>query len=287
MPQLGTWWGLAGAVGYGVGDFCGGLSARRLPPVVATMLVGLAGLAALTAIAIGIGAAVPGPDKLALAAAAGVCGGLGLAALYQAMSTGAMGLVAGLSSAGSVSLALVFGLLIGKTVSPVQVAGMGFAVAAAVLAGGISRTPNMAAALRNAALASLGFAGFLILIDQAATPDPWWVLAVSRAAATGAVAVLVLFTVKRSPARSWTAAVRPVLLLILIGGVADSLGNLFFILSRELLQVGLAAALTGLYPLVTMIAARLLVGESLPRGGAASLVLAIMGAILISIGAGL
>lgn len=285
MPQLGTWWGLAGAMGYGIGDFCGGLSARRLPPAVATMLVGLVGLVALATIAIGIGAAMPDSDKLLLAAAAGVCGGLGLAALYQAMSTGAMGLVAGLSSAGSVSLALIFGLLIGRSVSPMQLVGMACAVAAAALASGISRTPNMAAALRNAGLASLGFAGFLILMDQAATPDPWWILAVSRGAATGAVAVVVLLTVKRSPAGSWTAAVRPVLPLLVVGGVADSLGNLFFVLSRELLQVGLAAALTGLYPLVTMTAARVFVAESLPRGGAASLGLAVIGAILISIGA--
>ena len=285
MPQLGTWWGLAGAVGYGLGDFCGGLSARRLPPPVATMLVGFAGLVALAAIAVGIGAVVPAADKLLLAAGAGLCGGLGLAALYQAMSTGAMGLVAGLSSAGSVSLALIFGLLIGRSVSPLQLVGMAFAIAAAVLASGIARTPNMAAALRNAGLAALGFAGFLIFIDQAATPDPWWILVVSRAAATGAVAVVVLLTVMRSPARSWGAAVQPVLPLILVGGVADSLGNLFFILSRELLQVGLAAALSGLYPLVTMVAARVFVGESLPRGGSASLGLAVVGAILISLGA--
>jgi drug/metabolite transporter (DMT)-like permease len=282
MPQVGVWWGLAGAIGFGSGDFCGGLASRRLSAVVVAALTGGVGLLLLLAVALVTGAAVPPLANLGLAALAGIGGGLGLAALYQAMATGAMGLVAALSSAGSVSLALLVGVVLGQAMTGAQVAGVACAVGAAVLASGIARGPDMVRSLRYGALSALGFGIYLILIDRAATPDPWWVLVASRGAAT--VAITILAVARRDHATVTRSAFRSALPLVIAGGTLDSIGNVFFIYSRSVLPVGLAAALTGLYPLATMLLARVLLGESLPRGGLLSVGLAVGGVVLISIG---
>jgi drug/metabolite transporter (DMT)-like permease len=51
------------------------------------------------------------------------------------------------------------------------------------------------------------------------------------------------------------------------------------------MPVGLAAALTGMYPIVTMLLARFVLGEHLPRLGQLGVLLALVGVVLISIGA--
>jgi drug/metabolite transporter (DMT)-like permease len=47
--------------------------------------------------------------------------------------------------------------------------------------------------------------------------------------------------------------------------------------------VALAATLSGLYPLVTMLLARFVLGERLPRLGLLSVVLAVAGTVVISV----
>jgi len=56
------------------------------------------------------------------------------------------------------------------------------------------------------------------------------------------------------------------------------------VLSFATLGVGIAAALSGLYPLATMLLARLLLGESLPRLGMVAVLVAVAGIVLISLG---
>jgi drug/metabolite transporter (DMT)-like permease len=50
------------------------------------------------------------------------------------------------------------------------------------------------------------------------------------------------------------------------------------------MPIGLAAALTGLYPLVTMSLALVVLGERLPRLGLVGVGLALVGIVLISAG---
>jgi drug/metabolite transporter (DMT)-like permease len=50
------------------------------------------------------------------------------------------------------------------------------------------------------------------------------------------------------------------------------------------MAVGLAAALIGLYPIVTMLLARFALGEHLPRLGQLGVALAVVGIVLISAG---
>jgi drug/metabolite transporter (DMT)-like permease len=72
--------------------------------------------------------------------------------------------------------------------------------------------------------------------------------------------------------------------LVLAAGAMDVVGNATFVLARASIPVGIAAALSGLYPIVTMLLARALLRESLPRLGVAAVLLAVAGIGLISAG---
>jgi len=69
-----------------------------------------------------------------------------------------------------------------------------------------------------------------------------------------------------------------------MAGLFDVGGNALYVVAREFLPIGLAAALTGMYPIVTMILARVVLGEHLPRLGQLGVGLALLGVVLISLG---
>src|SRR6186713_1611842 len=78
---------LLSATAYGVGDFFGGLSARRLPSAAVVLRTHAAGLLGLLAVVPLVGGAAAQGD-LVIGAAGGLAGGLGVLAFYRAMATG-------------------------------------------------------------------------------------------------------------------------------------------------------------------------------------------------------
>ena len=72
--------------------------------------------------------------------------------------------------------------------------------------------------------------------------------------------------------------------IVVASGLFDVGGNALYVVARDAIPIGLAAALTGLYPIVTMILARFVLGEHLPRLGQLGVALALLGIVLISAG---
>jgi drug/metabolite transporter (DMT)-like permease len=72
--------------------------------------------------------------------------------------------------------------------------------------------------------------------------------------------------------------------IVAAAGLLDVGGNALYVIARDSMPVSLAAALTGMYPVVTMLLARFVLGEHLPRLGQLSVALALLGVLLISIG---
>src|SRR5690606_29929643 len=159
-----------------------------------------------------------------------------------------MGLVTALSGAGSLAIPRVVGALLGADVSPVQLLGGGFAAAAAMAASGAARDDLGRQALLLAGLAAVAFGAWYVLIDLAARAgDPLWALVFSRAASAGLTAV--------AAGRRLVRGRFPVR-LVAAAGLFDVGGNALYVVAREAMPVSLAAALTGMYPVVTMLLAR-------------------------------
>ena len=276
MPTAGVTAGLLSALSFGAGDFAGAIAARRagaLAVVAGAHAIGLVALLVATAV---IRPTLPDPSAALTGVAAGVAGAIGLAALYRGMAIGSMGLITALSGAGSLAVPLAAGALLGASATSVQVIGVGCVAVAAVAASGASRSDLGRRALLLAALAALAFGGWYVLIDLAARGgDPLWALVFSRATSAAVAGLLAVGRIRRHeyPLRVVVAA-----------GLFDVGGNVLYVVARGLMPVGLAAALTGLYPVVTMLLARVLIGEHLPRIGQLGVALALLGIVLISAG---
>lgn len=276
MPPTGIVAGVFSAVSFGAGDFAGAYGARRAGALVVVAGAHAVALVALLIAVIIIRPPLPVIGAVLVGLAAGVAGAIGLAALYRGMSLGSMGIVTSLSGAGSLSIPLVAGVALGAAIAPLQLVGVACVAGAAAAASGASRDDVSRLALLLAGAAALGFGAWYVLVDLAADyGDPLWALVFSRAGSAVLTGTFAMGRFERA---------RLPLRVIAAAGLFDVGGNALYVVARGLMPIGLAAALTGLYPIVTMILARFILGERLSRLGQLGVGLALVGIVLISAG---
>ena len=278
MVEPGVLLGVGSAAAWGTGDFAGGLAARRAGGLLVTGGAQVVGFAALLVAVVILRPAPPATMTIFLGVLGGIAGGLGLAALYRGLGMGAMGLVSAISGMGGVLIPLSVGVLLwGTAIHPLQLAGVGLALAAIAAASGAITRGVERDALLLAVAAAVGFGFWFVFLDRASQHDQLWALVVSRGAASLLIGGLAFFRSNRSQLRS----VAP---LIGLAGLMDVAANGLVVLSFATIPVGIAAALSGTYPLATMLLARVLLREALPRLGVAAVALAVAGIVLISLG---
>jgi drug/metabolite transporter (DMT)-like permease len=271
---------LAGAASWGVGDFLGGLSARKasvLTVLFGSQLVGFVGAGAWVAVS---GDPWPGLGDAAPGLGAGVAGAVGLAALYRGLAVGAMGIVAPISAASPI-VPLSVDLAHGITPSALQCCGI------AVILGGIvvlSRAPSatrragLAAGVLLALLAALGFGLFVVGVDAAADASVAWTVALARGASTtlALTAVLAAGAAVVPERRSWPT--------IAGVGVFDTGANVLVAEATTHGSAGIVAVLGSLYPVMTIALAFAVLGERLDRSRRGAGLAALAGAALVAAG---
>lgn len=250
---------LGGALLWGVGDFLGGLASKRLHVLAVLALSQAAGVAGV-AVWVAVGdEAFPGLVEVLPAVAAGVGGIVGLAALYRGLAIGAMGIVAPISAASPV-VPLVVDAARGTIPSALQWLGIALVVvgiAAISRESAPGRTTRFAAGAGLALVAALGFGTFVAAIDVAADESASWAVLVARSSSLLLVLAAAAFTATslRAPAR-----LLPMLVAI---GVFDTGANVLVALATTHGAAGVVAVLSALYPVVTVVLARLVLGERL------------------------
>lgn len=271
---------LGGAFSWGVGDFLGGLAARRIAVVAVlavSQAIGLAGVLLWVWVARD---PFPGVPELLPAALAGVAGLIGLGALYRGLAVGAMGIVAPISAA-SPLVPLTVDAARGIVPDALQVLGVVLVLAGIVT---LSREPGggrqrIAAGAGLAVVAALGFGLFVVGLDAGADESaPWAVVAARSAAVTLAVAAAVFVT--RTSLRPPRALV-PALVAI---GVFDTGANVLVAFATTKGAAGIVAVLSALYPVVTVLLARLVLGERLSASQRLGGGVALAGAALVAAG---
>jgi drug/metabolite transporter (DMT)-like permease len=272
---------LGSGVGWGVADFLGGLSARRLPLLVVTSVSQASGLAFVAALVLLGGEGPREAGAIGLGLSGGMAGALGLMALYRGLAVGRMGVVAP-TAALSGTVPVAWGLLRGDRPSAVQLAGIALAIGGVVLA---ARTPDGDAGRRAAtgiglALgAALGIGVFVVFLDEAGRSDPLWGVLMVRVGAVGLLSVLLL-------ARRPSFAMRPAEGgRLAVVGVLDNGSNLLFALAADAGGLlALISVLGSLYPVTTVLLARFVLHERLARHQAVGVSAALGGVALIAAG---
>jgi len=286
--------GLSSSLFWGLGDFLGGLQSRRVR-VLAVLLVSQA--SGLVAIAIGIAIARPqAPPLVDLwpAAAAGLAGAIALSAFYRALAIGTMSIVAPISATGA-AVPVVVGIAGGDRPAALQLAGIVAAVVGVVLASRELDEPQRGSGLAVAArpdpgrvpertsvalalVAALGFGTFFVGMDAGADASVPWALLANRVASVSAV--LLVVGAARVPLPGSPRRLAP---LVLVGLLDAGANGLYAWGSTEGL-VSVVAVLGSLYPVATVLLARLVLGERVRRVQEVGIVAALAGVALIAAG---
>ena len=267
---------LASAIGYGGSDFAAGLASRSAPVIQITLLA--SAVSALIVVAALPFAASPGPSATALAwgFGAGLGGTLGAFALYLGFRHAAFSVAAPLSAVAAAGFSVLAGLLYGERPTTLALTGIVLALPAivgvSVSAGGKEEEEEEAAeegaatgthAGRPAAgvvlglLAGVGFALLFIGLDRAGSGSGLWPVV---AATVGEFAAALVAAVA---VRSFALCGGRARLLAVITGVAGASGTILFFLATHQGFLAVTAVLTSLYPAVTIVLARTVLGERL------------------------
>lgn len=273
--------GLTSSLCWGVADFMGGLASRRISVITVLVISQIVGLVLLLAVVAIRAEGPPEAHHLAVAALSSVAGVGALAAFYRGLAVGTMSVVAPISATAAV-IPVVFGVATGERPGVLQVTGIVLAVTGVVLAsreksedgseGGMVRGAGLAL------IAALGFGFFFVLIDSASEGDVFWALLVNRV--TGVAMLVALALVVRPP----IADARPDARLLVGVGAFDVTANASFAVASTEGLVSVVGVCSSLYPVVTVLMARVILGERTRSLQLAGVALALAG--VVAIGAG-
>ena len=280
--------GLAAAVLYGSGDFLGGMATRRAHVLTVLTLVETAGVI----VALAMAATWPGSASvagLAWGISAGLVGGLGLIVFYTGLAAGPMSVVAPVSGLVSTVLPVAVALAEGERPGAGVYAGALLCLVAIVLASsaggtsGVGPSGRLGRAIAYGTASGVSFGLFFLLIRNAGHSGAVWPVAAGRigelAVVLAAAAVLRPGLLRPGLLRGVGASIP---LAAVAAGAIDVLANVCYVAATRAGAFGLAVVLTSLYPGVTVLLARVVLGERLRWVQRLGLALAALGILLVA-----
>jgi drug/metabolite transporter (DMT)-like permease len=269
---------LGASLTWGLADFFGPLQGRVLGALRTLVYVQLGGLAGIALIVAVRGKGMDGSAAL-LAIPAAISGTLGLFAFYRGIAVGAISIVAPIAGISAI-VPVIVGIASGDRPTPWQLLGMAAALAGVFLA---AREPGrggarFTAGVGLAMLAAVGFGGYFPFMHAAGNADFWWASLIFRL--TSSSVILAAVAVRR-PHVGVPRRVLPWLALI---GFGDMFGNLLFAAASSSGLVSITSVLASLYPIVTVVLARIVLSERVARSQEAGIGLTLAGVALISAG---
>jgi drug/metabolite transporter (DMT)-like permease len=252
--------GLGSAASWGAGDFSGGLATKHNDVFMVVIISQVAGTLPLVAFTLLWGGAWPSVSHLLLGAIGGLFGMAGLLALYRSLSEGRMGVVAPVTSVAAAVLPMLLGSFWDGLPTFLEIAGILVAIVAVWL---LSRTepdqPFSFDGLGLPIMAGSAFGLYFVFIDLAAVEMVLWPLVAARLASMGILLVFLAIGPRRRmpPTRQFP--------LLIMAGILDTAGNIFFALATQIGRLDIAAVLASFYPGTTAFLAWIVLKERLNR----------------------
>jgi drug/metabolite transporter (DMT)-like permease len=271
---------LGSSLSYGVSDFLGGSTSRRMGTlqfIFCTQLIAVVLASGWVAIS---GEPFPPAATVAAAVGAGVGMTVGLAAFFQAMVVGTMSVVAPISATG-VIVPIIAGIVRGERPIAPQAIGIIVAIVGIVLA---SRPPREhpsvpgQSGLGLALLAALGAGLMFWLLAPASRHGVPWALLIARV--IPALILTAVMSIRR-------ASLRPALdprnaRIILASALLGFAGVTLYAFATLHGQLVVVSVLASLYPAVTVLLAYRLLGERLHGVQQVGIAATLIGVILLS-----
>jgi uncharacterized membrane protein len=288
---------LAAAALFGSADFLGGVASRRAKAASVLVISAPAGVLVIFGAAVLSGAPFQ-TAGLGWALAAGAAGGAGLIIFYGALAAGPMSVVAPVSALVSTVVPVGAALAMGERASAAVYAGAALCLVAIVLVSleampggpggpGAPVRPAVTAPRHNVAARGLGYGAasglafgiFFLFIRNAGTSGVLWPVCMARVA--GSLIIL--------GAAAWLGtrpagpgAGRWVLPAAVAAGVLDASANVCYVLAARAGLFGMAVVITSLYPGITVLLARVVLGERMRAVQRIGLALAAAGVAMVT-----
>lgn len=283
---------LTAAASWGASDFFGGLAGRRVSgdvSVSVSLVSHVIGALGLTIVALIVGADVVTARDAGFSMAAGIGGASGVALLFRGLAIGKMGVVAPITGAGAAALPVVVGVVTGDSPTLLAWSGVLLALVAIVLvsreptgdatvAGATPRLGLRTPGVREAIGAGLGFGIIFVMLDRTSEAAGLWPLVPMKLTSIVLLAGFGLLAGRElvPPRIVWP--------FVLTVGVLDNAANVAYLLATRRGLLALVAVVSALYPVGTVVLARLVLDERLARHQLGGLALAGVAVALISVG---
>ena len=301
---------LAAAMLYGTADFLGGVASRRASVFAVLAVTVPAGAVVVVAVALlgeapwlggllghGLGSSTSfgGWGAIGWAAASGVCGSSGLIAFYAGFAAAPISVVAPVAALVSTVLPVGVAIADGERLTATMVAGGLICLVAIVMVSMPPRRerpergrPRVSPAQHDAAgrlrglgygvAAGAGFGLFFLCLKNAGQSGVLWPVALSRT--TGTLVAFGIALATRT--RPWRHAGGATGVIALASGAVDAAANVCYVLATRAGLFGLAVVITSLYPGMTVLLARWLLGERMRWLQRVGLLLAATGVVLLT-----
>ncbi len=269
---------MVATLSFGVSDFAGGVASRSTAALrVALISQTCAACLAMGAVAITGRLVFPAATDATLAVLAGIGSAIGNVLIYRGIARHAASAVAPASGLVGLALPVIVGILSGEMLNGLQVAGLVLAVPAVwYSSGGSLRSVQLRNGLGLGLGAGLGFGVQFACLGQIGEDAGLAPLAWSQFVSASLLALAVLFRRERFrvPRSSLRWAV--------MAGVCAGIAAIAFQLSAQAGDLSVVAAVTSLYPAVTVLVAAAAASRWWSRPEAAGLILCAVALVLIA-----
>jgi drug/metabolite transporter (DMT)-like permease len=256
---------LTGALIVGASDFAGGFAARRDPAVRVTAWIQAVSLALLTLALLPVGWTDVVTRDIVAGAIAGLSSMFSFIALYKSFTLGPISLMAPTAAVLSAIIPTGVGALRGETMSAVNLAGVVLSVIAIVLVSqdrlGVKDSSNLDSLPWSgfvlAALAGTGFSIFFLALAETNPDSGLWPLVIARLVSVPVVSLIAvvatgsLVVAKGNPH------------ILALGGLGEALANICALIAYQRGPLSVAAVLSALFPVSTVLLARSILSEHL------------------------
>lgn len=281
--------GLLSAFSYGYADFVGALAAKRVRAISVTTISFIFGLLIATVLSFVVGANFS-QTAITSGIYAGFASGIAISCLYAALALGPISIVSPLTAVISAVIPVIFDLATGAELGPFALVAIGLVLVAVVLVAFVPgqdfRLPSLRALIYSVG-AGLGFAGIFVFLDGAPSDSGLATLIVMRIVGVLLMLAGLAYAFFRYRPKQFLETEifsRSLIWLVLLAGSGDVLGNVFFLVATRAGELAIAAVLTSLYPVGTILLARIVLKERIAKSQSLGIVLAIGACVLIAIG---
>jgi drug/metabolite transporter (DMT)-like permease len=281
--------GFTTAVVYGFADFFGAIASRKISSLMVTAVSGVVGFIFLLSMVPFFGANFS-EVAIITGIAAGFASAVGISGLYASLAIGPISIVSPFAAVVGALVPMTFGFFIGDRFGPAGWFALALILIAVVLVGFIPGVDVRLPSARGIVFAFIAGAGIgtILIVLKFSPADSGLASIITMRAVSAVLLNLVLIanwlrlrrsnTSKRKnaiPARLWWA--------VIAAGLFDSSANIFFTLALRSGSLSVVSVLTALYPLGTILLARLILKERIAKTQMLGVLLALAGCAILAV----